>query len=71
MSGKDSNQMNYLDERVPTSAKVAFGLANTGVGLLSGIINGTLSVFYSTKFGLSSNKILLAMSIMEFVLQLH
>jgi hypothetical protein len=29
-----------IDERVPKSAKVAFGFANAGVGLLSGVING-------------------------------
>ncbi|TFG17931.1 MAG: hypothetical protein EU530_09945 [Promethearchaeota archaeon] len=52
-----------IDERVPKSAKVAFGFANAGVGLLSGIINGGLSAFYNIKLGLEPGKIATAMLI--------
>ncbi len=59
----DNNTIINFDERIPKSVKWAFGFANTGVGLLSGIINGALSVFYSLKFGLAAEKIATAMLI--------
>ena len=55
--------MVYLDERVTPGQKFSFGIANAGVGLLSGIINGPLSVFYTFKLGLEPGKVAIAMLI--------
>ena len=35
-----------FDEKIPTSAKVAYGFANAGNGLLSGLGLGAINLFY-------------------------
>ncbi len=63
MSENNDRSIAYLDERVTVGQKVSFGIAGAGVGLLSGIINGPLSVFYTFKLGLEPGKVAIAMLI--------
>ncbi|TFG17930.1 MAG: hypothetical protein EU530_09940, partial [Promethearchaeota archaeon] len=62
MSDNDK-QLAYLDERVTFGQKFSFGIAGSGVGLLSGIINGPLSVFYTFKMGLEPGRVAVVMLI--------
>jgi GPH family glycoside/pentoside/hexuronide:cation symporter len=61
MSDKNDGKIAYLDERVTFGQKFSFGIAGSGVGLLSGIINGPLSVFYTFKMGLEPHRVAIVM----------
>ncbi|MHA1111160.1 MAG: MFS transporter [Promethearchaeota archaeon] len=63
MTEKNDKGIAFLDERVTVGQKVSFGIAGAGVSLLSGIINGPLSVFYTFKLGLEPGKVAIAMLI--------
>jgi glycoside/pentoside/hexuronide:cation symporter, GPH family len=63
MAYENSNGGISLDERVTLGQKLSFGFAGAGVSLLSNIINGPISVFYSFKLGLTTDKVALAMLI--------
>ncbi len=61
-----SKELNLIDDRITTGNKVSFGIAGTGVALLSGVINGPLGIFYHDKLGLEAGYVSVAMLIFAF-----
>lgn len=53
MSESNSENALVLDEHIPRSSKIAYAVANTGNGLLSGLGINQIVVFYTTKLGMN------------------
>lgn len=66
MSKNNDENIAYLDERVTPRQKFGFGIAGAGVSLLSNVINGPLSVFYTFKLGLEPGRVAIVMLVFAF-----